>query len=390
MEINCTKKQRGSVVVVVTIALPISLLIMGWALDFGHVFVNKTRLQNALDATALSTAIAINYDVNKVKADAEAKGIETFDQFNAASGNAELVDLNGGELVFDYSKTLDPWNSFNPTPADPFAFVKVTSTNMLNVTPVLIRILNQFSGDIAVPAIATAGPVGNNCELAPLVICPKEGVTPGCDETGCNGIPFHTKVCLKGGTNAAKQETCQDPSLPSGNFGLLRFDGMAGGDDIRKLLAGTVNTCSNDPSWENGNKVGPVSQGIKKRFDEDLVQTEYKRPDYEDPFPDGGYHPEYVTETNEKLAQIPKPEGIPYNRIMAVPVVEDCEAESLNIIAASCFLLTEQAQQHGGSNEIFGELTGVCPGPGTFNPANPVLFGPYKIVLFKSPKSSDS
>lgn len=387
MKLNCSKKQRGVISVLVIIALPVLLLIMGWALDFGHVFVNKTRLQNALDATALSAAIAVNRDVTHSTTDANSAGRATFDRFKTASGNDELAGLNGGELVFDYSRTLDPWGSFNPA-SDKFAFVRVTSTNMLNVTPVLIRILAQFSGDMPIPAIATAGPVGQNCDLAPLVICPKEEVTPGCDATGCNGIPFNTKVCLKGGTDAAKQDTCQDTSLPSGNFGLLRFDGMAGGNDIRELLAGSVNTCTNDPTWENGNKVGPVSQGIKARFEADLVQTPYGEDQVS--FPDGGYHPQYLSDTNVELAKIPIPAGTAYKRIMAVPVVEDCDALPLNIIAASCFLLTEQAQQHGGSNEIIGELTGVCPGPGAFSPTNPVLFGPYKIVLFKSPGSGDS
>ncbi|MDO9140666.1 MAG: Tad domain-containing protein, partial [Methylobacter sp.] len=248
MKLNYLKKQHGVITVLVAIALPVLLLIMGLALDFGHVFVNKTRLQNVLDATALSAAIAINGDITHNITNANNAGIATFNQFKAAAGNDELAGLNAGSLVFEYSRTLQPWGSFNPA-SDKFAFVRVTSTNMLQVTPVLIRILEQFSGDMAIPAIATAGAVGQNCNLVPLVICnaksaPTNG-TPqiGCNTEGCNGIPFHTKVCLKGGTNAAKQDTCQDASLPSGNFGLLRFDGFAGGNDIKKLLGGNVNTC---------------------------------------------------------------------------------------------------------------------------------------------------
>ena len=60
MTIKGLKKQRGVVIVLVAVVLPVLLFAMGWALDFGHVFVNKTRLQNALDATALSAAIAIS------------------------------------------------------------------------------------------------------------------------------------------------------------------------------------------------------------------------------------------------------------------------------------------------------------------------------------------
>jgi len=384
MKINCSKKQRGVVVVVVTIALPVLLLIMGLALDFGHVFVNKTRLQNALDATALSAAIAINKNIKNGTGPATDAGKATFNKFIASSGNDELAGLAANNLVFDYSRTLNPWGTFDPV-TDKFAYVRVTSTGMLNVTPVLIKVTNRFTDDIPIPAIATAGPVGNSCELVPLVICPQEGAPTGCDENGCNGIPFHTKVCLKGGTAAAKEGTCQDPSLPTGNFGLLRFDGFAGGADIRELLAGTVNTCTNNPTWENGNKVGPVTQGIEDRFEADLVQTEYQGE-----FPNGGYHPQYIADTNAQLAKTPVPAGTANKRVMAVPVVENCSASPVNIVAASCFLMTEVPTHTGTANEIIGELTAACPGPGAFDPTNPVLFGPYKIVLFKSPGSVDS
>jgi hypothetical protein len=178
--------------------------------------------------------------------------------------------------------------------------------------------------------------------------------------------------------------------LPTGNFGLLRFDGFAGGADIRALLAGTVDICTNSPTWENGNKVGPVSQGIADRFAADLVQTEYIPPKYQNPFPPGGYDPQYVADTNTQLAKKPIPAGTAYKRIMAVPVVDDCTKSPINIIAASCFLMTQQATHKGTVNEVIGELTEVCPGPGAFSPISPTLFGPRKIVLFKSPGSGDS
>jgi hypothetical protein len=106
--------------------------------------------------------------------------------------------------------------------------------------------------------------------------------------------------------------------------------------------------------------------------------------------PYGGYQPQYASETNVQLAKTPVPKGIANNRIVAVPVVEDCATEPVKIVAASCFLMTEKPTHTGTANEIIGELTGTCPGPGAFDPTNPVVFGPYKIVLFKSFGSSDS
>lgn len=196
-----------------------------------------------------------------------------------------------------------------------------------------------------------------------------------------NGIPFNQRVCLKGGTKAAKSGTCQSSDVPTGNFGLLRFDGMAGGDDIRELLAGTVNVCTNTAVWENGNKVGPVTQGIGTRFDKDINDTEY--------FEDNNNTQTYKNDSD--AVPLPYHDGkIKGYRQVAVPVVANCNALPIQISRAACFLITQEAEQHGGSNEVFGELSEKCLAPGDFNPTNPVFGGPYDIILYKSSGSRDS
>ena len=49
-----TRKNRGVVIVLFTIALFAMLAMAGLAMDTGNVMLNNTRLQNALDAAALS------------------------------------------------------------------------------------------------------------------------------------------------------------------------------------------------------------------------------------------------------------------------------------------------------------------------------------------------
>ena len=49
-------RQQGAVLVLVVIALAAMLLMGALALDGGHMLLNKTRLQNAVDAAALSGA----------------------------------------------------------------------------------------------------------------------------------------------------------------------------------------------------------------------------------------------------------------------------------------------------------------------------------------------
>jgi len=386
MKINCSKKQRGTVVVVVTIALPVLLLAMGWALDFGHVFVNKTRLQNALDATALSAAIAINGDITKNTAAATLKGKDTFKKFIAGSGNAELSGLNDGSLKFEYSRELKNFIDGTVPPT----FVRVTSVNMLNVTPVLIRIVNQFSNPMPVPAFATAGAVGQNCSLTPFVMCANMSpLDTNCeDDSGgtvgndCYGYEIgkinSLVIACNGNTN-----NCGPNSLESGNYNLLNLDGSQGGKDIRDTLQGTTNIClqgntlDTKPGWTWGN----VKQGIDNRFDSDTQTT---------PYPIGGIYPPspYTQYKTGGLGNA--------RREMAAPI-GDCTglqtgASTIPKVGTACVFLTEKAVQGPGPIKAINvEFTGAsCQQNGVFSPTNAVLNGPYKVVLFKSPGSGDS
>ena len=56
MALSARHRQTGSVMVLIVVALAAMLLMAALALDGGHMLVNKTRLQNAVDAAALSGA----------------------------------------------------------------------------------------------------------------------------------------------------------------------------------------------------------------------------------------------------------------------------------------------------------------------------------------------
>jgi len=393
MKINCSKKQRGVVVPLVTIVLPVLLLAAGWALDFGHTFVNKTRLQNALDAAALSAAIAINYGVTKntnpstAISNANKAGRETFNCFIGAPdsgclapGNDELASLNAGSLVFEYSRTLLGSFTSNPGSLGDFAFVKVTSTNMLNVTPVLIRIVNQFNKNIVVPAIATAGVVGNNCELMPFLLCANmsPSLDTTCSDGACYGYNRNQIYSLiqANCTGNGKNQTC---SLSSGNYGLLNLPGSQGGGDVKSALEGkTVNTCplNNDLplNTKPGLTWGDVKAGINYRIDtlDTNDKDYYTSTAYADYLADGG---------NKK-------------RVMAVPIGNCTQmfkpgASTLPQVGIGCVFLTKHAPQ-GSPQDVHAAFIGSCPQNGVWDPKNPLLNGPYKIVLFKSPGSGDS
>ena len=381
---KCSRRQQGAVTLLVIISLPLMLLAMGWALDFGHVFVNKTRLQNALDATALSAAIAINGDVTHSTAAATVKGQATFNLFKAALGNNELSNLSASSLVFSYSKTLYPWGSFNST-TDTFAFVKITSTNMLNVTPVLIKVFNVFNKNITVPAIATAGPVGQNCTMMPFLLC--ADMTQPCNSTSCYGYNKGTTYPLiKGSVDAGK-----------GNYGLLDLTGNTGANAIRDELEGKAldTACSSNISQKSGVNWGPVQQGIDYRVDTlDRVHNDY--------LTQAEYNALTTSEKNKLTS--PTITSDPYinylnsngtgtqGRVMAVPI-GNCSSMSngsiIPIVGNGCLFINRHASSATLAT-IYVEFLGACQQAGSWSPINSVLSGPYKIVLFKSSSSPDS
>ena len=53
---NIRRKQKGVIGVLVAVGLVALLAMAGLALDTSHAMLNKTRLQNAVDAAALSGA----------------------------------------------------------------------------------------------------------------------------------------------------------------------------------------------------------------------------------------------------------------------------------------------------------------------------------------------
>ncbi len=402
--IQIKKTQCGATLLLFLVFLVGMVGFVGLATDMGNIVVNKTRLQNALDATALSTATVLSNDINRDTAAAQAAGLNTFNLFVGAAGNGAISGVTANSLIFDFSTTLVP---FAPG-TNPPNFVRVRS-NTLPFSPILSQVASSL-GARNIPAVSTAGVAGQNCNLTPLVICPRPDASgnliSGCGPNkgfngaapGCNGVSFNHLVCLKGGTAAAKNGTCQSAQgqpIPNGNFGMFNFPNLGpGANNVRALLAGRISVCDNVVGWENGNMVGPIRQGMDDRFDADKVHTEYFAPaGY--PFSPPTASNLYINDFDPRFANPPpqpfdNPNGIARFRVMQVPIVDDCTLDPPNIIAATCFWPSQRVIQHGQSNEILGELLSSCPGAGSILPSNTVLFGPTKVVLFKTAGSTDS
>ncbi|MEY3289378.1 MAG: hypothetical protein RLZZ419_1620 [Pseudomonadota bacterium] len=388
MQIKYSRHQRGVVAVLAVMLMPLLLVVMGLALDFGHVFVNKTRLQNALDATALSAAIAVNGDVTHDVATATAKGKTTFNLFKTAIGNAELKTLNEGSLNFEYSNTLNPWGVFNPA-TDNFAFVRVTSTDMLNVTPVLIKIFSQFNKNIPVPAVATAGPAGTGyCNIMPFFLCATIGAP--CNDNECYGY-------IKGEIRSLGQ--LSSSKYNAGNYGLLQSTMGNGANQIKLDLQGrAVSSCSQNRQSQTGIATGPVTAGLNYRIDtldinhnDYLTQTIYDSLSKQDikalinPSITSTAYSQY------KAANVYNTNVMP--RVIPVAFADCSGMKNGNnpvvpLIGNGCVFITQHVI--GSPETVYVEYIKSCQQSGIFDPNHATLSGGYKIVLFKSPDSGDS
>ena len=427
------KKQRGAVLALFMISLVAIIALAGLALDVSHAYVDKTRLQNVLDATALSGAMTLSINGNDATAEALAiqDAIATFDE----DLEAELSDA-GLTPTIEFSRTLDPFVP-GTTPSN---FVRASVSNY-NMPTWLARILGKNT--LSVSATAVAGPIPTaTCNLAPFVVCGDPGEDgifnqqDDCaDPNDCYGFDVwqegdagtpeecYLKGCAQGGGDCStEQETgtqCgaqegsatgggQTSDVGTGNFFLIELECGTGGDCIRDAFAGGVQNCPGDVvNTEPGMKTGPLAQGLNTIFN-----------DFSGPVDPADFPPDLVTDTtaddiagrdrlfyDEYLGRstnqpgfspvdIPAPDGVMNRRVKSV-IIADCTnklngRDDLDVLTVGCFFLTQPTEQKGNAQVVWGQFIGECPGNGTIT-LNPVpAFNQQKIILYKDPDSTDS
>ncbi|MDH3588853.1 MAG: Tad domain-containing protein, partial [Gammaproteobacteria bacterium] len=102
---NPPKRQDGIIVVIVAIGAVALLGAGALAFDVGHVILSKTRLQNSVDAAALSGAKEIDISGDTTQAAAAAR--DAFQQNALADGNHDLLEYfnDGGAVDVQFSAT---------------------------------------------------------------------------------------------------------------------------------------------------------------------------------------------------------------------------------------------------------------------------------------------
>jgi len=438
------KKQQGAVVVILAAGMAALLAVAGLALDSGHLFMNKSKMQNAADVSALSAGVALNAAGGSYQK-AVASATVRFESVIATEGNQKLQEAyNSGDvsLTITTSPTLSPFVASN---ADDDWYVRV-SVSALQLDSFFLRVIGIDT--LSVPATAVAGrtpvgvtsPGGGNdinpiCGVAPMMVCgdPEAVPSEGSDDfwgytPGETQILKATSQCqaITGDGECVKPATADDWTVGSGNFQLIQLsdaDGnpLPGGAGVREAMAGGQ-SCINgvqgeEITTEPGNVVGPVVQGLNTRFGiykGPLAGASSEYPgDYVSGQPRGSemdysdYKAAYDDGAKTTCIDC-YTDGEDYRRIIAVPIGDCSESQSgkgeIPLLDMGCFFITKKASQKGNESEIYGQFVEDCPvgitpppgeGPTTGTNSGTAPGGnnvnkAYIIQLYKNPGSRDS
>nr|WP_255537747.1 TadE/TadG family type IV pilus assembly protein [Motiliproteus sp. SC1-56] len=436
-------KQRGNIVAVTAIGMVALLAMGGLALDGGHMLLNKTRLQNTVDAAALSAAksLSLGEDVSTARADA----IATFALNAESTGNQELADAYAAgdiSIVVEYSDSIHPFAP-DATLTDP-AFVRVT-VNSFPLPVWLSQIVGFTDKEVRASAVAGESPVlqAEACDVAPIMACGEESPTDG---SYYGYRPGELEVLKLGAGDAT--------TMGPGNAQILVTDGT-GGAEYREDAAGGFEGCikvSDDPVAntevlsEPGVKVGPTVQGFNMRIGDPsgpLDASVYK-PDvityYETPLvelvtgADGSeymvdgagniidgadasgdivaydasgtpvpaniyaykeYDADVKSESCSRIGCTYDPNGTPYRRMLTLPIGK-CDGTTagrkpVEVFGFGCFFMIQKVTQKGDESQLFGQFVEDCSNFGSFvqNPTDTGT-GPTRLILYKDSASGDS
>jgi hypothetical protein len=409
------RREHGAVMILFVIGMVAIIGIAALALDSGHAMLNKTRLQNTVDAAALSAAKTLDDTADTMLAEADARAM--FADNAAGAGNKEMNDrYTGGSLsvTVEFSSTLKP---FTPGSSPP-AYVRVRAENF-TMPAWFASVLGINEKRVAASAVAGPSPTINQaCNLMPMMVCgdpsagaPYWGYTPGQPDV------------LKSSTTSGNFE------VGPGNFQLIRLGDSQGGADIREAMAGSFDACMSSDDvieTEPGNTVGPVVQGLNTRFGDYLgplsgMESTYP-PDVvtQQPVPALGYdsatdeidqggtvvtdsgqldfsHTDYQARVAANDLDYQPPPAGPgqYERREVGIAIGDCSGTTngqgqLPLLGFGCFFLLQEAEQKGNESRIYGEFIEDCRTGGMPGPAPTTIPGPHIIQLYRDYGSSDS
>jgi len=387
-------KERGLVVVIVTIAMLVILGVTALAIDINHAYMNRTKLQNGVDAAALAAAVIL--DKNGTEAQAETAANAALTKMSGSDGNAEL-DMTTADISVTFNNSSDFSGGACVIGGD--CYVRVVANNLdLNSF-----FMQMFSDTKQVGATAVAGPSagGGTCNIVPMAVC---AIEPSNEDTG--GYSGDNVTALKLSANESE--------MGPGNFHLLDLDveetdtSTQKDNHIRRQLAGSYDGCVYPTQLvrtKPGSTVGPVGQGLNTRFgvykggtasESDLFMTDTDTQEATNAEPNLPIND--LDYSHGQSVYAGKEHGYTGNgrREISVPII-DCSSpgsgsDEFPVVTIGCFFLLEKAPDNSGGHEaVHGEfIEDGCTVQNSRNNGASSTAGPYRIVLYKDPFNEDS
>lgn len=313
--------EQGAVMALAAISMVVLILILGLAVDIGHLYSVRTELHNAADAAAISGAAALNGTPGGITtAQAQATAPMNFYEFNKDSVDAANIHVYYASSFADLNAYLDSTSGACPSAAPNGSTVRTAagaSPTAANVRYVgvcvsepaasqIFFVSNVIGDTLALHAKAIAGnspPVTGICDaLAPLSVVDR-------------GTPLV-------GTISYTLRDAPGGSVSPGNYQLLSLpdcDGTTcpGASCVRERLRNNSCGCFDSNSTVDtkpGVSAGPVRDGLNDRFAQDTnIKENITYAEYSANHTPSGY-------TN--------PDGTFGRRILVVPIIKEAYFES--------------------------------------------------------------
>jgi hypothetical protein len=438
------KRQDGAILPLFAIGMLAILVMAGLALDTSHALLNKSRLQNTVDAAALAGAEVLHQGTGAI-GDARQSSFDMFDDNADGDGNGELKASSDVEIYVEFSAGLKP---FTPgATQDEAMYVRVRAENF-TMPAWLISLLNINEKVVRASAVAGPSPtLGAACDLVPLIVC---GVPLAADGGGAANNWGYTPGNITVLKSGSKNGTDSGPIGP-GNFQLAKL-GAPGSNVLSQNLAGGYQGCAEigkTVDTQPGNSTGPITTGLNARFqaspkkkyedfapdvinkqqdsrlrvdtkDDDIYSNDdiYLGPD---PVPvvtgadlDFNYD-NYTTRLADKTQynyDHVSDDGIgEYGRRNLTVIIADCDdhevngANTMDILGFGCYFLLQDILEasekdpdappdadtgKGQTNIIYGQFLKACEATGVVGPDPGEEPGPFIIQLYKDSASTDS
>lgn len=171
---NLRCKQRGAVAIITALSLVALVGFVGLALDLGHLYVNKTELQNAADACALAAARELTCDPSAGVCD------NSYLNNAVAAGTAVAArntrDFQGSAVIIApddvrFHTALAPNSAYLPsTSASPDSRFVMCTARAEDIAPWFMQVLGNGPHDVSAYAVATLRRAQTNCAI-PIGLC---------------------------------------------------------------------------------------------------------------------------------------------------------------------------------------------------------------------------